>query len=90
MKCTLIVVKRPTHSECQLRLVLEAELELASGLYWSAIFWQNQIKAPFTAWLESGPFAWFMDEEESLSPEDKLDALQRLLSQVSIGTGTFA
>ena len=27
-------------AECQLRLVLEAELELAAGLYWNAIFWQ--------------------------------------------------
>jgi hypothetical protein len=27
-------------AECQLRLVLEAELELAGGLYWNAIFWQ--------------------------------------------------
>ena len=28
----------------QRRLVLEAELALASGLYWNAIFWQSQIK----------------------------------------------
>lgn len=113
-------------AECQLRLVLEAELELAAGLYWNAIFWQvrqsrvsgfwvsrtesnriernadgtphasphprrrqNQIKSPFSAWLEAGPFTWFMDEEEALSPEDKLDALQRLLNQVSVGTGAL-
>lgn len=48
---------------------------------------QNQIKSPFAAWVEAGPFTWFMDEEESLTPEDKLDALQRLLNQVSVGTG---
>lgn len=48
---------------------------------------QNQIKSPFMAWVEAGPFTWFMDEEESLTPEDKLDALQRLLNQVSVGTG---
>lgn len=48
----------------------------------------QQIKSPFTAWVENGPFTWFMDEDESLSPEDKLDALQRLLNQISVGTGT--
>ncbi len=40
--------------------------------------------------MEAGPFTWFLDEDESLTPEDKLDALQRHLNQVSVGTGTWA
>ncbi len=38
--------------ECQLRLVLEAELELAGGLYWNAIFWQARDAS--TSWWDGG------------------------------------
>lgn len=62
-------------------------VSLCFGFRRSSLCPQNQVKSPFAAWVEAGPFTWFQDEEESLTPEDKLDALQRLLSQVSVGTG---
>ena len=39
------------------------------------------------AWLEAGPFTWFEDEDEALTPEDKLENLQRLMGQINVGTG---
>jgi len=37
--------------------------------------------------LEAGPFTWFEDEDEALTPEDKLENLQRLMGQINVGTG---
>lgn len=51
-------------AECQLRLVLEAELELAAGLYWNAIFWQ--VRWGFVCSLDGwmGDVVWWVDEPD--------------------------
>lgn len=74
-------------AECQLRICLEAELGIAGDAYWYALHWQDRIAQPFTAWVEEGPFTWFQDEDTALTPEDKLESLQRLMNQVNIGMG---
>jgi len=74
-------------AECQLRICLESELDLSGSLYWDCLFWQDRIASPLAAWLEAGPFTWFQDEDEALTPEDKLESSQRLMGQINVGTG---
>jgi hypothetical protein len=74
-------------AECQLRICLESELDLSGSLYWDCLFWQDRIASPLAAWLEAGPFTWFQDEDEALTPEDKLENLQQLMMHVNVGTG---
>jgi|EP00624_Nannochloropsis_granulata_P007358 nuclear-control-of-ATPase protein 2 len=74
-------------AECLLRICLESELDLSGSLYWDCLFWQDRIASPLAAWLEAGPFTWFQDEDEALTPEDKLESSQRLMGQINVGTG---
>lgn len=56
-------------------------------MYWDCLFWQDRIASPLAAWLEAGPFTWFQDEDEALTPEDKLENLRGLMGQINVGTG---
>lgn len=73
--------------ECQLRICLESELDLSGTLYWDCLFWQDRISRPLEAWLEAGPFSWFQDPDEVMTPEDKLEYLQRVMVQINVGAG---
>lgn len=46
--------------------------------------------SPHKAWIESGPFTWFQEENQAMTSEDKLDMLQRSLMDFNVAAGRQA